>query len=149
MKLYLAVFTFFVRVLMGVSDSHAAADQSNTRFYIMKTNRMLGVAHMTVKRTKNYKGDLALAVRHERKALALYTAKDYPAAVYHSKRCRELCLKIYADNKIKPPMDAKYTSAENALASDSPSGESLDNSLEPAPLKDDDFMNGNMEVDIK
>ena len=149
MKLSSIVPFLILSLLIGATSLKAAPDQANTRFYIMKTNRMLGVAHMTVKRTKNFTGDLALAIRHERKALALYTAKDYPAAIYHSRRCRELRIKIYTDNKIKPPIDAKYTTAEIALASDSPTNEVLDRDLETLLSKDEDFMNGNMEVDIK
>ena len=46
-------------------------------------------------------------------------------------------------------MDAKYTADEEALAAPSPSDEVLDKNLENTELKDQDFMNGNMQVDIK
>ena len=141
----------FVCLILLFSNLTAFAQpsQPQTRFYIIKTNRLLGVAHMTVKRTQKFTGDLALAVRHERKALALYEAKDFTTAIYHSKRCRTLCLKIFSENKIKLPMDAKYTADEEALAAQSPSDDVLDKNLENTELKDQDFMNGNMQVDIK
>ena len=150
MRRYLLFSLWTVAVVLSIHTSlQAAPDQPKTRFYLIKTNRLLGVAHMTVKRTAHYTGDLALAVRHERKALALYLAKDYQTAIFHSRRCRELCLKIFNENKIKQPMDAKYNAEELTLATDSPSAEALDKSLENSTLKDEDFMNGNMEVDVK
>lgn len=150
MRCYLLFSLWIVAVAFSIhTPLQAAPDQPKTRFYIIKSNRLLGVAHMTVKRTQHYTGDLALAVRHERKAVALYLAKDFSTAIFHSRRCRELCLKIFNENKIKQPMDAKYNAEELTLAADSPSAETLDQSLETSTIKDEDFMNGNMEVDVK
>ncbi len=144
------VLSFVCLILFSATNFvFAQPSQPQTRFYIIKTNRLLGVAHMTIKRTQKYTGDLALAVRHERKAIALYKAKDFTTSIYHSKRCRTLCLKIFSENKIKLPMDAKFTADEEALVVQCPSEEVLDKSLENLELKDQDLMNGNLQVDIK
>jgi len=143
------IISFLCLILFSSNCAFAQPSQPQTRFYIIKTNRLLGVAHMTIKRTQKYTGDLALAVRHERKALELYEAKDFAIAIYHSKRCRTLCLKIFSDNKIKLPLDAKVTAPDEALEAQSPSADILDKGLENSELKDTDLINGNLQVDIK
>jgi hypothetical protein len=124
-------------------------DAVQTKNYLVKTTRLTGVAHMCVKQTKNYSGDLALAVRHQRKAIELFQAKAYEQAIYHSKRCRVLCIKIFNDNKIKQPWDAKFTAEEELMASKSPRETELDNALPSSELKDQDLINGNLMVDVK
>jgi hypothetical protein len=138
----------FLLAIIFMTSLWAAPDAANTRFYLMKTNRLLGVAQMCIKKTQNFKGDLALATRHERKAKALYEAKDFQQAIYHSKRSRDLCIKIFTENNMKPPMDAKYNSEETALAAQSPDNNALDEQLDKDSLKDEDLLNGKLNVDI-
>lgn len=123
--------------------------QSQTRFYLIKTNRLIGVAHMAVKRTQKYEGKLSLAVRHERKALALYNTSEYSKAIFHSKRSRVLCIEIFENNKIKLPLDTKFTPEEENFTKDIPDNSTLDNDLEKTALTDQELMNGNLNIDIK
>ncbi|MCU0430792.1 MAG: hypothetical protein MUF42_12575 [Cytophagaceae bacterium] len=132
--------------------SAAPPDKAKTKAYLMKTTRALGVAHMTVKRTKNYDGTLAKAIRHQRVARKMYQAGNLGRALAHSRRARTLARDIMKNNKAKPNPDFDFTKDEQALVTDTATDSELETEMttqEPAAVKDEDLMNGSLDIDVK
>jgi hypothetical protein len=150
MKSILLIVGFLVFL---TSNSFAAPpDKLKTKSYLMKTNRALGVAHMTVKRTKNYNGTLAKAVRHQRVARKMFIAGNYGRAIAHSRRARVLAREVMKTNKGKTNTDFEFSAEENTMASEAPSDAELETEMvkeEPSELKDEDLMNGNLDLEVK
>jgi hypothetical protein len=148
-------FLFITFTLLFASFLYTGAapsvDKAKARIILMKTNRALGVAHMTVKRTKKFSGKLGRAVKHARFARKQYLAGNFDNSIYHSFYARKLAADVMKENNAKTGADYIFSAEENALMTSSPSDEDLIKEVKadnPADLKDEDLMNGNLEVDV-
>lgn len=72
-----------------------------THFVILK-------AHQAVKKNKNYTGDLARAVAHQKQAKKLFAMKNPRKAILHSKRARMFAFKVLQVNKANTDVDQSY-----------------------------------------
>ncbi len=138
-------------VSFAYTEAAPAVDKAKARIILMKTNRALGVAHMTVKRTKKFTGKLGRAVKHARFAKKQYLAGNYDKSIYHSFYARKLATEVMKENNAKTGSDNIFSAEENTLMSSSPSDDDLTkevNTDNPADIKDEDLMNGNLEVDV-
>lgn len=134
--------------------ANPTVDKVKVKNYLLKTNRTIGFAHMVVKKTKVFNGNLSKSVNHERLAKKYYNEGQLEKSVYHSYRARTLANEVIAENKAKAPMDASFTAEEQQMASGKPSDQELDDELAkevPASVngKDEDLMNGNLDIDIQ
>lgn len=149
-KLFLVAVLMLASITFGVQAS-PSVDKAKAKIVLSKTNRAIGVAHMTVKRTKKYTGKLGKAVKHARVARKLYTAGNYDRSVYHSLRARKLALEVMQENGAKTGSDFLFSAEENTMLSSSPSDADLESEANkefPTELKDEDLMNGNLDVDV-
>ena len=147
----LLVAVLLLVVSFAQTEAAPSVDKAKARVILMKTNRALGVAHMTVKRTKKFTGKLGRAVKHARFAKKLYMAGNYDKSVYHSFYARKLATEVMKENNAKTGSDYIFSAEENTIMASSPSDEELTkevNTDNAAELKDEDLMNGNLEVDV-
>ena len=121
--------------------------------FLLKTNRLIGHAHMSVKMGKVYNGSLGNAVRHERYAKSLYLKGMYSQAIHHSKRARLLALDAIKSNKVKPTSDAIITAQETELLETVPSDQELDDALaaeKAEEIQDQEIIKNNkLDLEIK
>lgn len=149
--LIIALLSLFISVSV-FATAEAAPDKTKTRNFLLKTNRALGVAHMTVKRTKKYDGKLGWAVRHQRFARKQYLAGNYQSALYHSKRARILAAEIMKNNNAKTNTDFALSTEETTLTTGAPADAELEAEVtkdDPAAVKDEDLMNGNLDLNVQ
>lgn len=139
-------------VTLSACPCMVQADKIPARNFIIRTNRVIGHAQMSVKRGGKQTGDLAKAVMHERVAKKLFLEGNYLKAVHHSRRARILAVQAIKANNVKPPLEASFTPVEQQLFEQIPADTDLDSeadTMEPATLKDNDLMNGNLDLDLK
>jgi len=135
-----------------ITEASPMVDKTKAKVILMKTNRALGVAHMTVKRTKKYTGLLGKAVKHARFAKKQYLAGNYDKSVYHSLYARKLAIEVMKENNAKTGSDYLFSPDENTLLASSPSNEDLINELiidTPSVLTDEELMNGSLEIEVQ
>ncbi len=119
---------------------------------LLRTNRLMGHAHMAVKRGKVYTGDLGKGVRHQRYAKKLFMKGMYLRSIQHSRRARLLALAAIKANKVKPTSDATITPEETEMM-----GNVTDKELEDelatemqGEIKDQDLINqNNLDLEVK
>ena len=136
---------------LGVSIGVAAPDKLQAKNILIRTNRVIGHAQMSVKRGGVYSGDLAKSVVHARTAKKLFLEGNYLRAIHHSRLARVLANQAIKANKVKLPMDASFTATEVQLFGELPSDEELSKEAalsQDANLKDQDLMNGNLLIDF-
>jgi hypothetical protein len=133
-------------------QANPSEDKADCKSMIIKTNRVIGHAHMSVKRGGIYTGDLSKAVRHERAAILLYKEGNFQKALFHSGRARKYAMEVIKTNKVKPPLEGTFTATEIQQLSLLPSDEVLDEEVAkivPYEIKDQDLANGKLEIDFK
>jgi hypothetical protein len=149
-KILLLAFIFLSTILTNAESSNA--DKAKAKAVITKTTNAIGIAHMTVKKTKKYSGKLGKAVKHERYAIKQYKAGNYDKSIYHSFYARKLADEIMKENGAKTNMLFLFTPDEKALMSSSPSDDDLIkevNADNPTEIKDQDLMdNGTLGLEI-
>ncbi|HVD99307.1 MAG TPA: hypothetical protein VNB90_13955 [Cytophagaceae bacterium] len=149
-KILMLSFLMLLGTVLTIQAS-PAVDKAKAKIVLMKTNRALGVAHMTVKKTRKFSGKLGKAVKHARYAKKQYLAGNYDKSVYHSLYARKLALEVMQENGAKTGSDFVFSADENAMLASSPSADELAkevNTDNPAELKDEELMNGNLDVDV-
>src|SRR6186713_2964547 len=115
----------FLLVVSGITSASPLVDKVQAKNIIIRTNRVIGHAQMSVKRGGIYSGDLSKSVIHERTAKKLYQEGNYQRAIHHARLARVLANQAIKSNKVKLPMDAVFTPAENQLFGEVPSDEEL------------------------
>lgn len=102
-----------------------------THFVILK-------AHQAVKKNKNYTGDLARAVAHQKQAKKLFAMKNPRKAILHSKRARMYAFKVLQVNKANNDVDQSYqfNKEETDLAGIEEGGVNLDKELGQSSFDD-------------
>ncbi len=143
--------TSFIVLAATIFTSHAAptVDKGKAKIILSKTNRAIGVAHMTIKRTKKFSGKLGKAVKHARFAKKQYLAGNFDKSVYHSFYARKLALEVMKENGAKTGSDFIFSADENTIMASTPSNDALSAEVATeAELKDEDLMNGNLDIEV-
>ncbi len=97
-----ARFTLLLSALMILISSFSFAQPGKRRHAhraIRRTAVVLVYAHKQVKENKNFTGDLARAVRHQRYARFLFKQGHFARAIHHSRRARLLAFSSINANK--------------------------------------------------
>lgn len=102
-----------------------------THFVILK-------AHQAVKKNKNYTGDLARAVAHQKQAKKMFAMKNPYKAILHSKHARMYAFKVLQANKANADVDQSYqfNKEETDLAGIEDNSATLDKELEKTTFDD-------------
>ena len=147
--------TFFVSVifvlLVQITWALPAVEKAKAKVTLMKTNRAIGVAHMVIKKTRSFSGLLGKSVKHERFAKKLYNEGKYDRAVYHSLKARQYAGEIMKASNAKTTSDFLLSADEKQWADSSPSDQELEDEVNkdnPAVIKDEDLMNGSLDLDV-
>ncbi|CAN5145639.1 hypothetical protein BH09BAC5_BH09BAC5_08320 [soil metagenome] len=122
------------------------ADKIHARRVLRRTAFVINHAQKQVRENKNYTGDLARAVAHQRFARKLYLQGKFLRAMHQSRRARSFAILAIKANKGTESADMKLDPEDDAVMNDSPvSDADLDKELETASpgysQKDEDFIN--------
>jgi len=140
------IFILLAFFSLSMANGQQPVAKDKAKNVLLKTNRLIGHAHMSVKRGKVYTGNLGKAVRHERYAKSLYEKGNYLRSIQHSRRARLLALEAIKANKVKPTSDANFTPEETELIGSAPTDKELEDELtteKVAEVKDEDLINSN------
>ncbi len=121
------------------------ADKVHARRVIRRTAYVILHAQKKVKENKNYTGDLARAVAHQRYARKLYFQGKFLRAMHQSRRARHFAILAIQANKGAETADMKLDPEDEAVMNDTPANDAeLDKELETAnpgySQKDQDFV---------
>lgn len=102
-----------------------------THFVILK-------AKQAVNKSKNYTGDLARAVAHQKQAKRMFAMKNPHKAILHSKRARMYAFKALGANKATGDVDPSYqfNKEENANITAEDDATNLDKELQQTTFDD-------------
>jgi hypothetical protein len=152
MKKIILSFLVLMTSIIANSQTPIQADAVRTKNMILKTNRLIGLAHMAVKNGKNFSGDLSKAVQYERFAKKCYLEKDYKKAAVYTYRAREFANAAIIANKAKPTSDGTFTTDEKMITNPLPTIEEMDKELKEAaeemPTDADLITNGNLNINL-
>lgn len=140
------ILTLFTITFLGA----APYDKAKAKAVLVKTNNAIGMAHMTVKRTRKFSGKLGLSVKHERFAKKQYQAGNFDKAVLHSLAARKYATEVMAENGAKTNT-LFILSAEEKSYVESKSAEELKKEVDEdsaSELKDEELMNGNLNLEV-
>lgn len=126
------------------------ADKMRAKRVIRRTAIVIRHAQNLVRENKNYTGDLARAIAHQRYARKLYFEGKYLRAMHQSRRARQLAvLSIQANKGTEPAGAANEKEDEDIMNQEKVSDADLDTELEQnSPgysTKDEDFVNAALE----
>lgn len=110
---------------------HAQKVLKRTHFVIVK-------AKMAVAKNKNYTGDLAKAVAHQKQAKKMFAMKNPHHAILHSRQARMYAFKSLEANKATADVDQSYhfNKEETALAGVEDKSLNLEKELEQTTFDD-------------
>lgn len=123
------LFLFLVFFCISFTQAQDPVPKDKAKNVLLRTNRVIGFAHMSVKKGKIYTGNLGNAVKHERYAKKLYNEGNYLKAIHHSGRARKLAHEAIKANKVKPTAEVSLTPEEESLMGAAPSDQELDDEL--------------------
>ncbi len=152
LKFKMLVLLLILVVSTTATNGSPLLEQSKAKLIIMKTNRAIGVAHMTVKKTRKFTGKLSQSVAHARFAKKLYEKGDFDKSAQHSLYARKLATEVMKENNAKTGSDYLYSTDENAILSTSPTAEELANDVKMSDsisLDDEKLMVGNLDIEVK
>lgn len=130
------------------------ADKVHARRVIRRTAYVILAAQKKVKENKNYTGDLARAIAHQRYARKLYFQGKFLRAMHQSRRARYFAILAIQANKGTETADMKNDPEDETVMNDSPvSDAELDKELETATpgysQKDQDFVDAALgDIDL-
>lgn len=117
-------------LLLLSSFELAGPDRKQCQQFLLKTNKALIAAHSALKKSKVYKGNYALAVRHQQYAKKLYIQRRYKNAIFHSRRARLLSLATIRDNSGKSVPETSFSEQEKEFMGNSfPKDSQLDKAI--------------------
>lgn len=123
-----------------------------TRKVLGKTAVVLFAAQKELKASKNYTGDFAMAVAHQRFAKRLFIRRNFRIAAEHSRFARTLAFKVLRDNKAIIQKDWEVSADEQEVMetlSDKDLRDELLKMNSNVELKDEDLMNDTLkDVDV-
>jgi hypothetical protein len=126
------------------------ADKVHARRVIRRTAYVILKAQQQVKENKNYTGDLARAIAHQRYARKLYFQGEFLRAMHQSRRARQFAILAIQANKGTETADMKLDAEDDAVMNDNPvSDADLDKDLDTAmpgySTNDQDFVNAALD----
>lgn len=124
------IVLFLISLIFLTSFELAGPDRKQCNQFLERTNKALIAAHSALKKSKVFKGNYALAVRHQQYAKKLYIQRRYRNAVFHSRRARILALEAIRDNSGKSVPETSFTKNENEMMGSSfPKNSDLDRAI--------------------
>lgn len=126
------------------------AEKMHAKRVIRRTAIVIRHAQTCVQQNKNYTGDLARSIAHQRYARKLYFRGNYMRAMHQSRRARQLAILSIKANKGTEPADAKNEQEdEDIMNQEKVADADLDAEVEKdAPgysQKDEDFVDAALE----
>lgn len=126
------------------------ADKMHAKRVLRRTAIVIRHAQTCVRENKNYTGDLAKSVAHQRFARKLYFEGKYLRAMHQSRRGRQLAiLSIKANKGTEPTGAANEKEDEEIMNSENVTDTELDTELDTSmpgySTKDEDFVNAALE----
>lgn len=126
------------------------AEKMHARRVIRRTAIVIRHAQTCLQTNKNYTGDFARSVAHQRFARRLFFNGNYLRAMHQSRRARQLAILSIQANKGTEPAGAANEKEDEDIMNQSPaSDKDLDDELEKdSPgysQKDEDFVNAALE----
>lgn len=126
------------------------ADKLHAKRVLRRTAIVIRHAQTCLQTNKNYTGDLAKSVAHQRFARKLYFEGKYMRAMHQSRRARQLAmLSIKANKGTEPTGAANEKEDEDIMNSETVSDADLDKELDTSmpgySTKDEDFVNAALE----
>ena len=126
------------------------AEKRHARRVIRRTAIVIRHAQTCLQTNKNYTGDFARAIAHQRFARRLYFKGNYLRAMHQSRRSRQLAILSIQANKGKAPAGSEYDKEdEDIMNQEKVADTDLDTELEKdSPgysQKDEDFVNAALE----
>ena len=105
---------------------------------LKRTHFVIVKAKMAVAKNKNYSGDLAKAVAHQKQAKKLFAMKNSHRAILHSRQARMYAFKSLEANKASGDVDQSYqfNKEENTLAGPEDKSLNLEKDLEQTTFDD-------------
>lgn len=136
-----------------VADAQKPVQKVAARRVLVKTAFVIHHAYKKVKENKVYTGNLARSIAHQKFARKLYREGKYMRAMHQSRRARYFALLAIKANKGAESDDMKYSKEDEAMmAKGAPSDDELDKEMTTAmpnePLKDEDVINAEPDVDV-
>lgn len=157
---------FFLLLLIGVatvSDLNAQrgargrnqaaprrAERVHAKRVIRRTAIVIRHAHTVVKENKNYTGDLARSIAHQRYARKLFYEGKYLRTMHQSRRARQLAILSIKANKGTEPVGAANDKEDDEImnaeqVSDADLDKEVDDNMPGYSKKDEDFVNAALE----
>ncbi len=132
---------------------HAAprrAERIHAKRVIRRTAIVIRHAHNLVKENKNYTGDLARSVAHQRYARKLFFEGKYLRAMHQSRRARQFAILSIKANKGTEPAGSANEKEDDDLMNAEPVADAeldkeLDEKMPGYSTKDEDFVNAALE----
>ncbi len=130
------------------------ADKVHARRVIRRTAHVILMAQTKVKENKNYTGDLARAIAHQRLARKLYFQGKFLKAMHQSRRARYFAIQAIQANKGTETADMKLDPEDEGVMNDTPASDAdLDKELNAdSPgysQKDQDFVDAALsDIDL-
>lgn len=126
------------------------AEKMHAKRVIRRTAIVIRHAQTCVQQNKNYTGDLARSIAHQRYARKLYFQGNYMRAMHQSRRARQLAiLSIKANKGTEPAGSANEKEDEDIMNQEKVADTDLDAEVEKdSPgysQKDEDFVNAALE----
>ena len=133
MKAYSKIFSLLLISFLICATLHTANSQPlrrhQARAYLNRTVLIIHEAKDQLNIGKNYTGEFARAVAHQKLARNLFQSGQFQKAIFHSHRARILAFATIKNNKGNLKEDFESTKEEEALQMNTPKEEELDRDL--------------------
>lgn len=140
------------KVIVVSPDGHPRVEKHHARKVLHRTSVVIFHAHKQVKLNKNYTGDLAKAIAHQKLAKKLYLKGKYYRAIHQSRVARIFAVKAIKANKGSMIEECKMTPEEEELMKNGPSDDDLIAELGKenpgAKYKDEDSIISEPDIDL-
>ncbi len=140
------------KVIVVSPDGKPKVEKFQARKVLHRTAVVVFHAHKLVKQNKNYTGDLAKAIAHQRFAKKLYVQGKYYRAIHQSRVARMYALKAIKANKGTEIEECKLTPEEKELMKNGPADDELIAEMTKenpgAKMKDEDNLISEPDIDL-
>lgn len=147
--------TFLILLLIpvfGFSRPRPQIKKEQSKRVLRRTAVVILIAHKKVKEGHVYTGNLAKAIAHQKFARKLYREGKYFRAIHQSRRAKFLAMQAIKANKGAESADMRYSKDNEAVMKGGPSDAELDDELSKEmpgePMKDEDVINSEPDVDL-
>lgn len=134
------VFSLLLSFSFQFSANAQPVRRHQVKAYLNRTVLILHEAKDQLNIGKNYTGEYAKAIAHQKMARNLFQSGEFQKAVFHSHRARQLAFNVIRNNKGQVKKEFDPTKEEEGLQSNPPKEDELDRSLiktEPGMAFDD------------